>query len=217
MQRIMLSLVVLLIIASPEIGSAQPAVSAEIAPTGKLRVAMNAQTAVLLRRTAEGKIVDGVGFEVGKFIAGKLGVPVEFVSYSNSNAFIQSYGKGEWDLGIGARTPLVADKAEFVLDVLLTDSCISPDPDASLPTPPKSIGPESRSASGQTPHPTNSSAARSSPPSLCVCRSEVKASTRCVAAKWMFGQPARVTSNKWPSAYQAAKSYREHSPAIEPW
>jgi polar amino acid transport system substrate-binding protein len=106
---------------APSFSWAQPAINSEIAPTGKLRVAMNAQTAVLLQRTADGKVIDGVGFEVGKFIADKLGVPFELVPYSNSNAFIQSYGKGEWDLGIGARTLLVADKAEFILDVLLSD------------------------------------------------------------------------------------------------
>jgi polar amino acid transport system substrate-binding protein len=114
-------LVFLIVIATFESGSAQPSVTSEIAPTGKLRVAMNAQTAVLLRRSAEGKIIDGVGLEVGKFIAEKLGVPFDLVAYSNSNAFIQSYDKGEWDIGFGARTPLVAEKAEFILDVLLTD------------------------------------------------------------------------------------------------
>src|SRR5688572_8169240 len=57
--------------------SAQPAISSEIAPLGKLRVAMNAQTPVLLQRTPDGKITGGVALEVGKFIAEKLGVPFE--------------------------------------------------------------------------------------------------------------------------------------------
>jgi polar amino acid transport system substrate-binding protein len=121
MRQILLAVILLMGISLPGSSWAQPAVTSEIAPTGKLRVAMNAQTAVLLRRTADGKVIDGVGFEVGKYVADKLGVPFDLVPYSNSNAFIQSYGKGEWDLGIGARTPLVADKAEFILDILLSD------------------------------------------------------------------------------------------------
>jgi polar amino acid transport system substrate-binding protein len=99
----------------------QSAVNFEIAPTGKLRVAMNAATPALLTRTADGKIVGGVAVEVGQFIAEKLGVPLELVPYANQNAYMQTFGKGEWDIGFGARTPLVADKAEFVVDVVLTD------------------------------------------------------------------------------------------------
>jgi polar amino acid transport system substrate-binding protein len=39
----------------------------------------------------------------------------------DSNTYTQSFGKGEWDIGFGTRTPLVAEKADFILDVLLTD------------------------------------------------------------------------------------------------
>jgi polar amino acid transport system substrate-binding protein len=72
-------------------------------------------------RTSDGKITGGVALEVGKFIAGRLGVPFELVAYPNSNAYIQSFGKGEWDVGFGAQTPLVAEKADFIVDVVLTD------------------------------------------------------------------------------------------------
>jgi polar amino acid transport system substrate-binding protein len=101
---------------------AQTAISSEIAPTGKLHVAMNAGTPVLLMRTPEGKVVDGVGLEVGKFVAEKLGVSFELVPYANANAYIQSFGKGEWDIGFGSPTPLIAEKADFIVDVVLTDS-----------------------------------------------------------------------------------------------
>jgi polar amino acid transport system substrate-binding protein len=100
---------------------AQPAVSAEIAPQGKLRVAMNASTVVLVMRTPDGKITGGVGVELGKFMAAKLGAVLELVVYPGSNVYISSFGKGEWDIGFGGRTPLVADKADFISDVLLTD------------------------------------------------------------------------------------------------
>lgn len=39
----------------------------------------------------------------------------------DAGAYIRTFGKGEWDIGFGARTPLLADKAEFVVDVVLTD------------------------------------------------------------------------------------------------
>jgi polar amino acid transport system substrate-binding protein len=86
-----------------------------------LRVATNATTPVQLTRTPDGKIIGGVAVELGKFIAEKLGLPFEFVPYPDSNTYTQSFGKGEWDIGFGARTPLVAEKADFVVDLLLND------------------------------------------------------------------------------------------------
>jgi polar amino acid transport system substrate-binding protein len=82
---------------------------------------MNAGTPVLLMRTPDGKITGGVGLEVGKFIAEKLGVPFELVPYPDSSRYTQSFGKGEWDIGFGARTPLVEEKADFIVDLLSAD------------------------------------------------------------------------------------------------
>jgi polar amino acid transport system substrate-binding protein len=82
---------------------------------------MNAGPPVLLMRTPDGKTTGGVGLEVGKFVAEKLGVPLELVPYPNSSTYIQSFGKGEWDIGFGTKTPLVVEKADFILDLLLND------------------------------------------------------------------------------------------------
>lgn len=121
MRRILLLGILLIANSIPGNSAGQSAISSEIAPTGKLRVAMNAGTPVLLMRTSDGKTTGGVGLEVGKFIAGKLGVSLELVPYPNSSSYIQSFGKGEWDIGFGAKTPLVAKKADFILDLLLND------------------------------------------------------------------------------------------------
>jgi polar amino acid transport system substrate-binding protein len=121
MHRILLLGVTLIAMMIPRNTLGQPAITSEIAPTGKLRVGMNGGVPVLLTRTPDGNITGGVGLEVGKFIAEKLGVPFELVPYAGSDAFIQSFGKGEWDIGIGPQTPLVAEKANFVVDLYLND------------------------------------------------------------------------------------------------
>ena len=121
MQRILLLGTLLSAISIPGSSLGQSAVNSEIAPSGKLRVAMNANTVVLLKRTPDGKITGGVGVELGKFMAKKLGAVLELVPYPDSNTYTQSFGKGEWDIGFGTRTPLVEEKADFILDVLLTD------------------------------------------------------------------------------------------------
>jgi len=108
MRRFLLSAIVLITTSIPGGAWGQPSVSSEITPKGKLRVAMNAGNPVLAQRTGDGKIIGGVAVEVGKFIAEKLGVPIELVPYANANAYTQSVGKGEWDIGFGTPTPLVA-------------------------------------------------------------------------------------------------------------
>ena len=121
MRRILLLAIVLIAISIPGGVSAQPAISSEIAPLGKLRVAMNAGNPVLIKRAPDGKIIGGVVLDVGKFIAAKLDVSFELVPYPDANAYTQSFGKGEWDVGIGPPITLVAEKADFGPDLLLVD------------------------------------------------------------------------------------------------
>jgi polar amino acid transport system substrate-binding protein len=121
MQRILLLAIFLITTSIPQGVFGQSVIDSEIAPQGKLRLAMNAATAVLLTRTPDGKITGGVGLELGKFIAKKLGTVLELAPYPDSNTYTQSFGKGEWDIGFAVRTPLVAEKADFLVDILLND------------------------------------------------------------------------------------------------
>lgn len=117
----LLSAIVLMAISIPNGMLAQPTINSEIAPLGKLRVAMNGGNPALLKWSPDGKIIGGVGLEVGSFIADKIGVPLEMVPYKNSATFTQSYGKGEWDIGIGPPIQLAAEKADFGPVLLLLD------------------------------------------------------------------------------------------------
>jgi polar amino acid transport system substrate-binding protein len=121
MREVLLLAILLIATSIPQGVFGQAAMKSEIASAGKLRVAMNAQTAVLLQRTPDGKITGGVGFELAKFIAKKLGAVLELAAYPDSNTYTQSFGKGEWDIGFAVRTPLVAEKADFIVDILIND------------------------------------------------------------------------------------------------
>src|SRR5262249_10987339 len=74
--------------------------------SGKLRVGMIAITAL-----------GGVAEPVARFIAQKLGVAFEPVMYPNPEAYLQSFGKGEWDIAIGPRVLAPADKADLTADL----------------------------------------------------------------------------------------------------
>jgi hypothetical protein len=72
---------------------AQSATTPELAPTGKLRFALNAGTVVLLNRTPAGNISGGVGYKVGRHIAKKLGLILELAAYPTADIYTQSFGK----------------------------------------------------------------------------------------------------------------------------
>jgi polar amino acid transport system substrate-binding protein len=102
------------------ITTAQTTVISEIAPTGKLRVGMNAGNATLVTRAADGS-VGGLSVDLGKFIAEKLGLEFEPVVYPAAAAFTASFGKGEWDIIVTGRNPLAAKLVDFMPDVILRD------------------------------------------------------------------------------------------------
>src|ERR1700709_1895033 len=57
-------------------------------------------------------VLGGVAEPVARFVGQKLGATVEPVMYPNPDAYLQSFGKGEWDIAIGPRVLTPADKAD---------------------------------------------------------------------------------------------------------
>lgn len=84
----------------------QMAPASEIAPDGKLRVGMIAIT-----------VLGGVAKPVAEFIGQKLGASIEPMMHPNPEAYLQSFGKGEWDIAIGPRVLAPADKADSTADL----------------------------------------------------------------------------------------------------
>jgi polar amino acid transport system substrate-binding protein len=104
MRRILFSIAVVAALSGVAFGQTSP--MSEIAPTGKLRVGMIAVT-----------VLGGVGELVAEFIGHKLGTPVELVMYPNPDAYLQSFGKGQWDIAIGPRVLAPADKVDSTADL----------------------------------------------------------------------------------------------------
>jgi polar amino acid transport system substrate-binding protein len=104
MKQILLSIALLVSLSGRALGQTTPA--SEIAPGGKLRVGTVAVT-----------VIGGVAEPVAMFIGQKLGAPVETVMYPNPEAYLRSFGKGEWDIVIAARVLIPADKADSIADL----------------------------------------------------------------------------------------------------
>jgi polar amino acid transport system substrate-binding protein len=79
----------------------------EIAPTGKLRVAIAispAGGAFWCTRNEAGGYA-GVPVDLGKEMAAQLGVPVEYVAYPNSGKIVDAVSTGAWDVSFLPKDP----------------------------------------------------------------------------------------------------------------
>jgi polar amino acid transport system substrate-binding protein len=77
------------------------AVKRELTPTGKLRVGVAIGPTIgagnVAMDAATGK-PRGIAVDLGKELADRLGVPVEYVPYPNSGALTEAAGSGAWDV-----------------------------------------------------------------------------------------------------------------------
>jgi polar amino acid transport system substrate-binding protein len=94
----------------PMTAAAQDSLRTEIAPGGKLRVALIGV-----------RVLGGVGEPVGAFLAERLGLPFEAVTYRNPQAYEESFAAPAWDVAIGPRVLAPADKADVTHDAWLIE------------------------------------------------------------------------------------------------
>ena len=87
----------------------------EIAPSGKLRVAIGispAGGAYWSTKNETGGYA-GVPVDLGREMAAQLGVPVEYVAYQNSGQIVDAVSKGVWDVTFLPKDPEREGKMSF--------------------------------------------------------------------------------------------------------
>ncbi len=87
----------------------------EIAPTGKLRVAIAISPAggAFWSTRTEGGGYAGVPVALGRAMAAQLGVSVEFVAHQNSGQIVDAASKGTWDVTFLPKDPEREGKMAF--------------------------------------------------------------------------------------------------------
>src|SRR3954468_18210912 len=87
----------------------------EIAPTGKLRVAIAISPAGGAFWSAKNETggYAGVPVDLGKEMAAQLGVPVEYVAHQNSGQIVDAASKGTWDITFLPKDPEREAKMSF--------------------------------------------------------------------------------------------------------
>ena len=76
----------------------------QLAPTGKLRAAINLGNPILANRDAAGQPV-GVSVDLARELARTLGVPVELVVYDAAGKVVEGLKSGAWDIAFLAIDP----------------------------------------------------------------------------------------------------------------
>ena len=122
MPRILAALVAAAVLAgcssAPSFSPAvSPAVIADLAPTGKLRAAINYGNGVLAAPDANGKpvgIAPNIALELGR----RLGVPVELIGYKQARLLVEAGKTGAWDVSFVAIENYRAESIDFTAPYL---------------------------------------------------------------------------------------------------
>jgi len=114
MRRLLAAAFMLLVAAWP--AGAQPAPSPdalkEIAPTGKLRAAINFGNGVLAQKGPNGEAL-GITPDLANALGKRLGLPVELVRFEAAGKVAEALASSTVDIGFIAIEPVRADKIEF--------------------------------------------------------------------------------------------------------
>ncbi len=99
-----------------------------LAPTGRLRVAINLGNAALAMRDEKTGELGGVSVALARELAGRLGVEVAFETYMGAGKVFAAIDADEWDLGFLAIDPKRAERLVFTAPyVIISSSYVVPD------------------------------------------------------------------------------------------
>ena len=93
----------------------------DLAPTGKLRVALYTGAPASIVQGATLDQSKGVGFDLGKELARRIGVPFEPVVYPSPGAIMAGLKSGEWDLAFFGPTPERGNVLNFTEPLLVIE------------------------------------------------------------------------------------------------
>jgi polar amino acid transport system substrate-binding protein len=113
-QWLMAALLGLLLTSCAGIGTAPSAESRQaLAPTGKLRVALQLGSPHNVVRDPASGEMKGVGLDLGKELARRIGVPFEPVMYPSVGALLDAGKAGEWDVAFVGYSAARAKEWDF--------------------------------------------------------------------------------------------------------
>ena len=106
----------------------------DLAPTGKLRAAINFGNSVLAQKDAATGEPKGVTPDLARELAKRLGVPAEFVTYDAAGKVFDAVKTGAWDIAFVAIEPVRAEAIEFSSPYVIIEGTYMVPKDSALKT-----------------------------------------------------------------------------------
>lgn len=103
------------------LGSIKEAVARELAPQGRLRVAINFGNSVLAQRDPSGGGPRGVSVDLAHELGSRLGVQVDLVEFAAAGQVVQALEDGAWDVAFLAIDPARSVEMHFTPPYLLIE------------------------------------------------------------------------------------------------
>ena len=115
------SLALLVFLSGCATTSAPPAAVRELAPTGKLRAAINYGNPVLAQRDPATGQPRGISADLARELGKRLGVPVEFVTFDAAGKVFDAMGSGVWDVAFLAIEPARSAQIDFTAPYVIIE------------------------------------------------------------------------------------------------
>jgi len=90
-----------------------PALLKELAPTGRLRAAMNYGNPVLAQRATDGAAPRGISADLARELAKRLGVEIAYVGFDGAGFVVDALKQDRWDVAFLAIDPKRAEEIAF--------------------------------------------------------------------------------------------------------
>ena len=119
--RVVVAAVVLVACASQAPSSQE---KAELAPTGKLRVAVLTSNPIIGSKNSAGELT-GTTVTLSRALAERAGVPVQFIDYSAINRLLEDAAKNAWDVAVVAVDPERRTLVDFAPAHLAADGFLT--------------------------------------------------------------------------------------------
>jgi polar amino acid transport system substrate-binding protein len=101
--------------------TAPPMARSELAPSGKLRAAINFGNPVLAQKDQASGEPRGVSVDMALELGQRLGAPVEFVTYDSAGEVFDASKTGAWDIAFLAIDPARATEIAFTAPYVIIE------------------------------------------------------------------------------------------------
>lgn len=96
-------------------------VTNELAPTGRLRAAINRGNGVLVQAGPISGEPTGVAVDLARAVAKRLGVPVDLITYDAAGKVFEALKRNEWDIAFLAIETVRASEIEFTAPYVIIE------------------------------------------------------------------------------------------------